>query len=927
MRSKNRVKVVLLVLLIAVTSGQRGQARGAHIYVTTTAEGINPFDGACSLQEAIFSANFDRNVALGPTDPVQTQPDFFVTTECEAGDGEDTIVLPAGAVFTLSDAVFDGHNYMGPTATPIVFSPIVIEANGARLEHAQNGVNFRAFAVGSASVNLNPNGTADVVSGTGSLTIRNAHIKGFTAKGGDGGRGALNNSDENLYATGGGGGMGAGGAIYLNRGQLQIESSTFEANGAVGGNGGGFEIVDCCAAAGGGGGLAGNGGATGPATVGGGGGGGARGDGGRAGGGLGAGGGGGGTITSGATGGTGDGVTGGAAGIACGGKGADASGSFSGVGQDAQCAGGGGGGGGATDPLLGKASSDGGSGQYGGGGGGGASTFAGLIIPDSDGGKGGFGGGGGGAGGLSEAGGSSEFGGGGGGSNAAGGSFGGHGGALSGGGGAALGGAIFNDAGTVLVYNSTFAGNFVARGLAGGIGTGDSAANGRDGGGAIFSVDGAVRIFNSTIALNETTGDGGGVVFYRSTRSLSGLLDIHNTIITNNVGGGAEAPRQCFVTGNLSGVTITGSGNIIKWLTDATGDSKCRGIVSEQDPGLGPLQINTPGSTPTMAIGPLSVAYNTGDAATALSTDQRGVSRPQGGAYDIGAYESVPPSVDFSLAAIAPINVPLGGSGSASVTIQSLNGFNDLVKFQPWAVPAGVSPSFVPDSVTPAVDGSASVTLNVSVATSLPAGTYAFTVRALAGPHLYYDTAATVNVGATAASLNAVIGAFRTSGGIDSAGVANAFSSKVSVADALAKAGQTAAATNTLGALAFQIHALTGIHVETSAASTLMTDVTSLQQSIGGALLPNPLVGFATTAAGGGVGGAGVDLLSGKKVVMSTTTDTTGMFTLARTGDLTQGSGYTLRLSLPKGYSSATPATQAFAWQGRLLNLPDFKVQ
>ena len=76
--------------------------------------------------------------------------------------------------------------------------------------------------------------------------------------------------------------------------------------------------------------------------------------------------------------------------------------------------------------------------------------------------------------------------------------------------------------------------------------------------------------------------------------------------------------------------------------------SKCRGVVSEADPGLGPLQINTPGSTPTMEIGPLSAAYNTADAATALAMDQRGVSRPQGGAYDIGAYESVPPYCRFS---------------------------------------------------------------------------------------------------------------------------------------------------------------------------------------------------------------------------------------------------------------------------------------
>ena len=58
----------------------------------------------------------------------------------------------------MSAIVDDAHNPFGPTATPIVFSKITIEANGARLEHVPNGVSFRAFAVGTASVSA-PGGT------------------------------------------------------------------------------------------------------------------------------------------------------------------------------------------------------------------------------------------------------------------------------------------------------------------------------------------------------------------------------------------------------------------------------------------------------------------------------------------------------------------------------------------------------------------------------------------------------------------------------------------------------------------------------------------------------------------------------------------------------------------------------------------------
>src|SRR6266581_5581648 len=188
-----------------------GAARAGTITVNTTQQGVHENDGYCSLQEAIYAANFDDAIAIASTNPDQ----FVSVPECDPGSGDDTIVLPAGAVFEMSSIVDDAHNPFGPTATPIVFSNITIEANGARLEHVPNGVNFRAFAVGTASVST-PGGT---VSGTGNLTLRNVHIKGFTVKGGDG-------------ADGGGGGMGAGGAIYVDGrdggggDNLTIENST-----------------------------------------------------------------------------------------------------------------------------------------------------------------------------------------------------------------------------------------------------------------------------------------------------------------------------------------------------------------------------------------------------------------------------------------------------------------------------------------------------------------------------------------------------------------------------------------------------------------------------------------------------------------------------------------------------------------------------
>src|SRR5260370_17980772 len=157
----------------------------------------------------------------------------------------------------MSKIVDAADNPFGPTATPIVTSKILIEANGSLLQWVGTK-NARAFSVGS----------------TGNLTIENAYIKGFVARGGNGGTSA---GPGGPGFGGGGGGMGAGGAIYVHAGSLLLENSTFENNGAIGGNGStGGDI------AAGGGGLGGNGVPDGTLTScgGGGGGGGSRGDGG-----------------------------------------------------------------------------------------------------------------------------------------------------------------------------------------------------------------------------------------------------------------------------------------------------------------------------------------------------------------------------------------------------------------------------------------------------------------------------------------------------------------------------------------------------------------------------------------------------------------------------------------------------------------------
>jgi hypothetical protein len=578
-----------------------------------------------------------------------------VTTACEAGSGDDTIVLEGGRTYSMGAIVDDPYNYTGPTATPIIFSRIVIEANGATLVRLPSAAYFRLFAIAAASADR-PAGAA---AGAGALDIRNANIKGFIAKGGNG-------------SFGGGGGLGAGGAIFVNGGTLIVESTAFEGNAAFGGNGGdarylwfgtplGNDLFTM--PGGGGGGMGGDGGPIFESSFGGAGGGGARGKGARGPGGFGPGSGGGGTLTDGSIGTDADGGTGGAGGFRCGGKGADISSLFLGLdGDDADCDGGGGGGGG---DLAGTGA----DGRYGGGGGGGG---RGKSDPDigfhqGDAGHGGFGGGGGsgslsGADDIAGAGGKGGFGGGGGAGDLPGeaGFFAGAGGSFTapltnivfhGGGGAGLGGAIFNHRGTVRIYNSTFNANSALRGCNGdACNTRGSAQNGTAVGGAIFSLNGALAIYSSTISGNQVIGAdtevaGAGVVavgvrdFTLLDPPPPSTFELRNSIIAGN-----NASRECFWGGEA--ITAQGSGKLI--VNNGVAGTACPGVVSSSDPQLGPLQFNVPGTTKTMMIGDASPAYNAGVAYSAaeiasaptLATDQRGISRPQFGSFDIGAYEA-----------------------------------------------------------------------------------------------------------------------------------------------------------------------------------------------------------------------------------------------------------------------------------------------
>src|SRR5262249_41032971 len=157
--------------------------------------------------------------------------------------------------------------------------------------------------------------------------------------------------------------------------------------------------------------------------------------------------------------------------------------------------------------------------------------------------------------------------------------------------------------------------------------------NGADAGGAIFSMGRSLDVNDSTFSGNQSTGSGAGIVLFvdPSNGSPSVNFVLNNTIIANN------GANECFFTGN---VNAKGVANLIMQNGSGTGSfQKCPGVVTSSDPQLKPLQLNFPGKTPTMAIPANSPAVDQADPSTSLSTDQRGVPRPQGAGFDIGAFE------------------------------------------------------------------------------------------------------------------------------------------------------------------------------------------------------------------------------------------------------------------------------------------------
>lgn len=183
------------------------------------------------------------------------------------------------------------------------------------------------------------------------------------------------------------------------------------------------------------------------------------------------------------------------------------------------------------------------------------------------------------------------------------------------------GGGLFNTNGELLLANSTVSGNAATgTGYMSGMGGGIASAG--------YSSPATVRLINSTISGNSAVAAGGGLANVRV--GATATTTFNNTLVAGN-------GTNCYSNG-----TLTSQGHNLE------DGNTCRFTQASDkvntDPLLGLLTANG-GPTETHALLAGSPAINAGDNATCAAdpvngVDQRGVSRPQGIACDIGAYEA-----------------------------------------------------------------------------------------------------------------------------------------------------------------------------------------------------------------------------------------------------------------------------------------------
>ncbi|MBZ0294078.1 MAG: CSLREA domain-containing protein, partial [Anaerolineae bacterium] len=260
------------------------------------------------------------------------------------------------------------------------------------------------------------------------------------------------------------------------------------------------------------------------------------------------------------------------------------------------------------------------------------------------------------------------------------------------------GGAILNAGGSVLLEAVTIMNNVALYG-----------------GGLANTVEttGEVELINTTLSGNAAQSDGGALF----NMAVSSYLKLNNVTIANNTadsdntnggqGGGLYAGMhsEIYFQNTLIALNSALSIGASDCISDGTGrivslgynligstagcivDGVSTGNITDVDPLLGPLQENG-GPTWTHALLSGSPALQKGNSLTCAATDQRGLSRSQGFACDIGAFEMqfapLDAPSDLSLLAVASDTINLtwvdNSPDESSFSIERSSGYSEWLQ-------------------------------------------------------------------------------------------------------------------------------------------------------------------------------------------------------------------------------------------------------
>jgi hypothetical protein len=203
-------------------------------------------------------------------------------------------------------------------------------------------------------------------------------------------------------------------------------------------------------------------------------------------------------------------------------------------------------------------------------------------------------------------------------------------------------------------------------------------------------------VTNSTISGNTAFAEIGGIYGSPNTTATTTL---ENTIVAKNVQGrGADCAGTITDGGyNLDSGTTCGF---------STTNNSLSGVV---DPKLGPLADNG-GPTKTHALLAGSPAIDKGNSFGA-TTDQRGVSRPQGAASDIGAFESestvIEDTVKPKVSTATPTGTGIGRGTNVAATFSEKMSPTSITKstFQLFKVTSSGTTQVTNVTVTLSSDG------------------------------------------------------------------------------------------------------------------------------------------------------------------------------------------------------------------------------